>query len=124
MIVEPGRPEAVPPYPSGKEDPPVRIGAASLFVAARCPGRGEVGVEVWAGDPGPGWQTRFDRELETKANGFDVGEAADEFHLSAAPGRYRVRADVHLDDAQEADIVRFIFPDNADLRGQVISSAK
>jgi hypothetical protein len=122
MIAELGRPDAIAPYPKGDEDPDVGIGPGSLFVAVRCPGLGEVAVEIWAGDPGlpAGWLTRFDGELETKANGFDAGENA-QFHIAAAPGRYRVRVDVHLDLVKEADIVRFVFPENENLAGRVLS---
>lgn len=124
-LAEIGRIEAAPPDVWGADDPPVRIGSGSLFVATRCPGIGEAGLELWSGDPGlpPGWQTLFDGTLETRSNGFDVGEVGADFHIAAAPGQYRVRADVRLDDKQVVDIVRFVFPENEDLTGDVVPSS-
>jgi hypothetical protein len=121
-LAEVGRPDAVGPYPDPGEDPPVRVGPGSLFVATRCPGRGEVGLEVWSGDPGvpDGWQTVFDGQLITEGNGFDAGNMANAYHIAAPSGRYHVRVDVHLDNSAEADAVRFVFPENDDLTGNTI----
>lgn len=117
---EPGRPDAMPPYPGAGEDPPVRIGTGAIMVATRCPGGGKVELEVWAGDPGkdPSWRTTFDGELETMANGFDVGDFGDAYHIKARPGRYRVRADGRADVRAELEAVRFVFPDNPELTGR------
>lgn len=119
MLVETGRPEALPDYPADGE-PPVLVGSGGVMVATRCPGGGEVGLEVWAGDPGlqAPWRAVFDGELETLRNGFDVGDIGDAYHVDAPPGRYRVRADGRSDERGELEAVRFVFPEDSKLTGQ------
>ena len=94
------------------------------MVAARCPGGGEVVVEIWAGDPGleAPWTVVFDAGLETLANGFAAGDFSDWYQVDARPGRYRVRADVLMDRWSQAEAVRFVFPQNPDLSGQPIAT--
>jgi hypothetical protein len=87
----------------------------------RCPDDGNVDLEVWAGDAGAppdDWEVLFDGRLATDRRGFDAGTATNStFHIDARPGSYRVRAEVHRDDARLIDAVRFVFPDADDLDG-------
>ena len=122
-LVEVGN-EDVPGYlPDPLPDPLplVRTARSGITVRTRCPDFGNVEVEIWAGDPGPrppGWDVIFDDRLETKANGFDATDGAGPiFHLNAAQGTHRVRAEARRDDAGRVDAVRFIFPDGADVTG-------
>jgi hypothetical protein len=114
-----GRPQRIPDPPA--PIPQVLIGSSAESINTRCPDFGEVELELWAGDPGAtptGWGVAFDGALETVARGFDLGSMATLFHIDAAPGMYRVRAESHVGDRNYVDAVRFIFPDSPELAGR------
>jgi hypothetical protein len=121
-LLEVGSRRTAPPAP----DPPsplprVEVGPTDLAVETRCYDDGDVGLEVWAGDPGApgeGWVVVFDGNLETDVRGFDSGTATSStFHIAAPPGTYHVRAEAHHDSRGLVDAVRFVFPKNDELAG-------
>jgi len=126
-LAETGNPQAGPGYlPDPLPDPlpEVRAGRGGIVVRTRCPDFGKVQLEVWAGDPGArpeGWEIVFDGHLETEGNGFDAGTGGGlVFHVNAARGRYRLRAEARRDSAGRIDGVRFLFPESGDLKGTAL----
>jgi hypothetical protein len=104
--------------------PQVRVGPGGVAVLTRCEDDGNVQLEVWAGDPGTpphGWSVVFEGTLETVSRGFSAGTAtASAFHINAAPGRYRVRAEARRDVGSDVDGVRFIFSESSELEGEIL----
>ncbi len=123
QLIEVGNARIPPPPDPPVAMPRVLAGPGGILVSTRCPDYGNVDVEVWAGDPGPPRrEVVFDGELETATRGFDVGPAtALTFHLGAAPGTYRVLADVHTNTDGDVDSVRFIFLEAQDLTGTLVN---
>ena len=105
--------------------PEVRFGLGGVAVLTRCEDDGRVDLDVWAGDPGatlPGWQVLLDGNLETMSRGFSAGTGgATAFHISAAPGTYRVRAEARRDANGYVGRSSFQFPRVSGPRGRAES---